>query len=128
MVTVVAIDDDKDDLIILKDALDEIDASIQFLSFQSGMAAVEWLKKNRNQKPNLVLIDFNMPYMNGLECLAQLREIPSLTSSTLAILSTNISHLPVDRAGTVEPIITIQKPTFFRAYTKLLKKLIDESV
>lgn len=126
MQTVVAIDDDIDDLVILKDTLDEIDSDIRFVSFKSGPAAVEWLKKNSNEKPNLVLIDFNMPNMNGLECLAQLRKMPALESSKLAILSTNIAHIPADRTKFVPPPLTIQKPNSFRAYIKLLKKLLDK--
>lgn len=56
---------------------------------KDGMEGLELMRSNKVRKPYLVLLDLNMPRMNGLETLKELRKDPQLTQSVVFVLTTS---------------------------------------
>jgi len=89
--TILCVDDDSEDLELLRGAIEEIDSSINYLSAGTGQEALDLLE--RGLSPNLIFLDINMPGMNGITCLAKIRENKKLDEINVVLLST--SHYPL---------------------------------
>jgi CheY-like chemotaxis protein len=80
--TVVLIDDDHDDFEIFSMALNEADPSITCIYYDSAKEALTKLTEKNSCLPEYIFLDLNMPGMNGLQFLENLKQ-------------TEVSHLPV---------------------------------
>src|SRR5215208_4073030 len=69
--TVFIADDDSDDLLLFKDALESVDSSIKLEDVKNG---VDLLNLLSHIKPDLLFLDLDMPGKNGLECLIEIRK------------------------------------------------------
>jgi DNA-binding NarL/FixJ family response regulator len=127
MATVFAIDDDLDDLAILDEVIREIDRTVLFAGFTSSENAFEWLKNPNHPAPAIVLIDLNMPKMNGIECLEKLTKLECVSNSTIAILSTTVTNDARNQAKNRGAHFAFRKPNNFKEYAELIKKLIAHS-
>jgi CheY-like chemotaxis protein len=90
-------DDDADDLMLVREALEEFANNVEVVTASDGGQAIAYLKRfERDQiSPCLVILDVNMPVMNGKEVLEKMREMKSF-STTPAVLFTTSSS-PVDK-------------------------------
>ena len=81
------IDDDEDDREIFRDAIVKCNAEIDVLFAKDGVEALNLLKSSWIQ-PDAIFLDYNMPRMNGIECLKELKadkstkEIPVVMYTT----------------------------------------------
>ena len=70
MIDVLIADDDLDDLDLIRSAIAETGSSFTFHTVANGRAAVDFLISLPNDKlPSLIILDYNMPQMNGYEVL-----------------------------------------------------------
>lgn len=83
------IDDDDDDQELMKEAFDEIDASVICDSASNGEDGLKILKSGLLQRPKLIFLDLNMPRMDGRQFLASLKEDIGLKNIPVIIYSTS---------------------------------------
>ena len=69
--TVFIADDDSDDLLLFKDALESVDATIKLEDVKNGLDLLNLLS---HLTPDLLFLDLDMPGKNGLECLVEIRK------------------------------------------------------
>ena len=67
------VEDDRVDIMTIERALKEIKITNKLNIVRNGEEALEFLKNNRNEKPCVILLDLNMPKMNGIEFLKVIR-------------------------------------------------------
>ena len=72
MTKVIIIDDQSTSRIILEELVRGIDDDISVETFASPLVALEWAQSNQ---PDLILTDYKMPDMNGVELTRQLRQL-----------------------------------------------------
>ncbi|HEX8516688.1 MAG TPA: response regulator [Bacteroidia bacterium] len=82
------IDDDPDDQEIFLMCLKKIGQNIEGITSNSGVEALAMLKKDQAYVPDYIFLDVNMPKMNGVECLKQLRQIDRLKATRILMYST----------------------------------------
>jgi response regulator RpfG family c-di-GMP phosphodiesterase len=82
------IDDDTDDHEIFKIALEAIDKSIFCDCINESIDAIEKLKTDTSFIPKIIFVDMNMPAMNGVECLAEIKKIEHLKKVPVIFYST----------------------------------------
>jgi CheY-like chemotaxis protein len=75
--TVLCIDDDEDDRQFICEAINLADPTISVLHAESGMKGIIMLKEMKDNKevPCLIILDVNMPVMDGRETLVAIRKL-----------------------------------------------------
>src|SRR5690348_11056297 len=91
------IDDDVDDQEFFSIVMEETYPSAQCVFANDGVHALEHLKADVSFVPHLILIDINMPKMNGVACLAQIKQLPHLQQSHIYMYSTSVDPTIVER-------------------------------
>lgn len=95
-VNLLLVDDDDVALEVVERALRKSDLDIAIVTASDGVEALQLLQGNHPVKsiapPYIVLLDLNMPRMNGFEFLAALRADPELTSTVVFVLTTSDRH------------------------------------
>lgn len=66
------IDDDEDDRQIFLEALKNYNPNVEMIFAQDGVQALDLLRTN-SVVPDVIFLDYNMPRMNGLDCLRALK-------------------------------------------------------
>ncbi len=68
--SVILVDDDSDDHLVFENALHEVNRTIKLFPVTNGL---ELMSPLGNFVPDLLFLDLDMPYKNGLECLAEIK-------------------------------------------------------
>jgi CheY-like chemotaxis protein len=122
--TVVLIDDDQDDLEILKDVIHSLDPSIHCISFIYPMEAVRVVCEELIVVPDYFFIDINMPGMTGDKCLRVLRAKNEFKHSVISILSTSVQPEMSETLRVLGANHTFQKPTSINSYTTIVERVL----
>ena len=98
MVHLLIVDDDEDDRDLFCAAVNDVDPAIHCLMAQNGYEALRALRSCRLEKPDIIFLDLNMPRMNGLQTLTELKKDEALKDIPVIIYST--SKLEEDKEKT----------------------------
>jgi CheY-like chemotaxis protein len=85
-------DDDSTDQLLVKQAIEELKIGCQFETVMDGLALLAWLEKRvqeRQRLPDLILLDINMPKMNGKETLRRIRANKTFVHIPVIMFSTS---------------------------------------
>jgi CheY-like chemotaxis protein len=88
-VVLLLVDDDDVDAMGIRRALDRLRIANPYVRARDGIEALEMLRDGRVKRPYLILLDINMPRMNGIEMLEALRDDPELANSVVFVLTTS---------------------------------------
>ncbi len=92
-VTFVVVEDDDVDVMVLKQSFKRLQIGNPMVVARDGVEALEVLRGTDDQdpleKPYVVLLDLNMPRMNGIEFLTEIRKDPDLADTVVFILTTS---------------------------------------
>lgn len=91
-VSIFIVDDDEVDVESFRRTFNKLKIANPVYRARDGVEALEMLRTNRVPSPYIILLDINMPRMNGLEFLQRLRSDPLLTSTVVFILTTSVSE------------------------------------
>jgi CheY-like chemotaxis protein len=119
------VDDDPDDLMLLKDAIHSIDNTIRFAEAKDGRSALQYLTHITDpaQVPSLIILDINMPVVNGRDLLATIKVENSLKHIPVIVLTT--SSYPGDIAFCRQfDVELITKPFGMKELLEISGKLI----
>jgi CheY-like chemotaxis protein len=93
MVTILLVDDDKVDAMAVKRAFRQLKIANPVVEAHNGFEALERLRgENGHEKvpaPCLILLDLNMPRMDGIEFLSELRHDPLLRRTLVIVMTTS---------------------------------------
>lgn len=124
--TILYAEDDLDDLFMIRQAFEQFDGSTQILHATTGFEALEQLKKAKSEKrlPCLVILDINMPGMNGREALLQMRQSEDFKNIPAVLFTTSSSEL--DKAFAKKwGAEFITKPLVFSELEELAKRFVS---
>ncbi|MFU8859554.1 MAG: response regulator [Cyclonatronaceae bacterium] len=118
-------DDDEDDRLIFKEILCEMDKDITVSMVNDGKQLMEFLTTDDNPLPHIIFLDLNMPNMNGIECLKEIRSQEKFSDISIAIYSTSTSEKDIDDTFYHGANIYITKPAAYSELKKVLKKSLS---
>ena len=126
--TIILIDDDQDDLDIMKDAIREIDKSILSICFLNPEAALEAIENELIVLPDFVFVDINMSPFTGDKCLKELRKNPELQDTKIVMFSTSIPKTVAQALIESGANFAFEKPSQFEAFRNIISQvLLEES-
>ena len=94
-IVILMADDDKDDQLLTQEALQESRVNNTLILVNDGVELLEYLRGEGQFKdqehiwPSLILLDLNMPRMDGREALAKIKADPRLRRIPVVILTTS---------------------------------------
>ena len=86
---ILLVEDDTVDAMTIQRALKEIKVTNSIVRALNGEDALEHLRDPNNEKPCLILLDLNMPKMNGIEFLEERYKSQELTTIPVVVLTTS---------------------------------------
>lgn len=90
---IILVEDDEVDIEAVRRAASKNGLTNPIETFRNGRLALDYLREFvKNGDPYLVLLDMNMPQMNGVEFLLEIRNDPLLKKSVVFVLSTSESE------------------------------------
>lgn len=122
---VLCVDDDVDDRSVISEAIKELDPELTVIETSNGREAHQFLQEAKDIGifPCLILLDMNMPLMNGKETLKQLKNDELLKVIPVAFFST--SSNPLDRSFSDQyGVKFVTKPFSYQSIVAVLKELL----
>jgi CheY-like chemotaxis protein len=117
-------DDDTDDCMFFKEALDELPVEVNLTVVGDGVELMELLSQPGGAFPHAIYLDLNMPRKNGFECLLELKKDERLKLLPIFIYSTSINSDMVERVYKSGASHYIRKPAEFQALKNVIMKSI----
>ena len=99
MMTLLYVDDDKEDRELFSEAVAEINPAINCLLANNGADAM--MKLTEETLPDYIFMDINMPVMDGKECLQKIRTNPKLSHIPVIIYSTSSNERDVHECASL---------------------------
>lgn len=90
-------DDDLDDLQLVKEAFEQYASNVEVITVQDGLEALNFLNglSDYDPSPCLVILDINMPRLDGKETLKKMRSLEKLEEVPVVLFTT--SSQPMDK-------------------------------
>jgi CheY-like chemotaxis protein len=124
--TILCADDDDDDIQMLQEAIKELDGSYHIAKANDGLDALKQLQamKEKGSLPCLVVLDINMPKMDGRQTFISIRNNPDLAHIPVVIFSTSSS--PLDKTFfDRKDVEYITKPINYNFLVQVAQRLLS---
>ncbi len=118
-------DDDEDDRLFFKDAIDEVKVKTVVTLVNDGLQLMNYLNTPGVKLPNVVFLDLNMPIKGGMQCLKEIRSNSQLKDLSIAIYSTSASEEDIEETFVKGANIYIKKPNDFGELKRILSEVIN---
>ena len=86
---ILLVEDDRIDIMTIERCISDLNISNPLDVAKNGLEALNHLKSGENTKPSIILLDINMPKMNGHEFLATIKADPGLKRIPVIIMTTS---------------------------------------
>lgn len=109
-VQILIVEDNPGDVLLVREALREARMHFEMTHALDGEEAIDALARD-HMRPDLVLLDINLPRRDGWEVLAEIRSNPETQATPVIVLSSSGSPEDRQRAIRNQPSAYIQKPS-----------------
>lgn len=114
-------DDDTDDCIFFKKAIDELLLPAHLTVVHDGEQLMQLLLNETNESPDILFLDLNMPRKNGFECLSEIKLSKKLNQLPVIIFSTSFEQEVVNQLYQNGAQYFIRKPAEFSQFKKIIQ-------
>ncbi|MFD3971659.1 response regulator [Streptomyces cyaneofuscatus] len=121
--SVLLVEDDPADALLIEEALVDRGMARTIDQVTDGVAALQYLRDPARQRPDLIVLDLNMPRMNGRELLAVLKEDDALSNIPVVVLTTSAAPDDVEDAYRRHANAYVTKPVNLDAFIKSVQEI-----
>ncbi|PYF99842.1 Response regulator receiver domain-containing protein [Georgenia satyanarayanai] len=129
MIEVLLIEDDPGDVLMTEEAFADYKVANQLTVVADGESAMAYLRKEGEYAdaptPDLVLLDLNLPRMDGREVLGELKADPELRRIPVVVLTTSDAEEDILRSYNLHANAYVTKPVDFERFIEVVRKIDD---
>ncbi len=126
---VLLVEDDRDDAFVVERLLSRAPIRVKVEVCENGQAALDYLsgclEKDGPPIPDLILLDLNMPVMDGYAFVQKLRSIPALCSLPVCVLTTSTDDALTRRAYDAGANAVVSKVDTLEGMSEILNTIVD---
>ncbi len=128
LVTILLVEDDPGDQKLIRNSLGDQGAASDLYIVDSGEQALDFLYRrgkynNGTPRPDLILLDLNMPGMGGKELLKQIKNDDHLKAIPVVVLSTSDSDKDILDSYKLHANAYLKKPVDFSELREVMRKI-----
>lgn len=127
---ILLVEDNPDDVELTRIAFDEAKVANRLVVVRDGAEALDYLfargahaGRNPDDLPSIVLLDLNLPRVDGREVLQAIREDPRTRSLPVVVLTTSTEPFDLESAYALGVNSYIQKPVDFERFVWAVKQV-----
>jgi CheY-like chemotaxis protein len=128
-IVVLLVEDDPGDVLMTKEAFEDHKLHNELHVVNDGTEAMAFLRREGDRadapRPDLVLLDLNLPRMDGREVLQAIKSDPELASIPVVVLTTSEAEEDVLRSYSLHANAYVTKPVDFERFIQVVRQ-IDE--
>lgn len=128
-IEVLMFEDNPDDVILTQEALIETKMHINLNVVQDGVEGLNYLRRQGRfadaLRPDLILLDLNLPKKDGREVLAEIKADESLKLIPVVILTTSAAEEDIIKAYSLHANCYITKPVDLNQFIRVVKTIED---
>ncbi len=128
-IEVLMMEDDPGDVKLTRESLKQSKLFVNFRTVADGKEGIEYLRKQGRyageKTPDLILLDLNMPKMNGRQVLHEIKNDKNLKSIPVVILTTSQAEEDIAKSYSEGANCYIAKPVDFDLFEKVVQKIYD---
>jgi CheY-like chemotaxis protein len=128
-IEVLLVEDSPGDVRLTREAFRDADVSIRLHVASDGVDAMAFLRRQDEHihapRPDLILLDLNLPRMDGREVLAQVKEDPNLKTIPTVILTTSAAEADIMKSYELQANAYLSKPVQLDAFESLVNSIKD---
>lgn len=122
---VLLVEDDAADALLIEEAMTDKEMVRSISRATDGITALEYLRSPDNPRPDLIVLDLNMPRMNGRELLGVLKGDPDLGMIPVVVLTTSSTPDDISAAYSRHANAYVTKPVNLDDFLQAVRR-IDE--
>jgi len=120
---ILLVEDDHVDILTIKRALKEIAVSNPVVTRENGEDALAYLRDPASERPCIVLLDLNMPIMNGIEFLHQAKGDEQLKAIPVIVLTTSEEQQDKVNSFNLGVAGYMAKPVDYRRFVEMMRSI-----
>ncbi len=128
-IDVLLVEDDPGDVLMTREAFEENKVANRLAVVSDGESAMAYLRKEGSfadaPTPDLVLLDLNLPRMDGREVLAAMKGDDALRSIPVVVLTTSEAEEDVLRSYALHANAYVTKPVDFERFIDVVRQIDD---
>ena len=125
--SVLLVEDDPGDVLIAREALRAGHLQPRVAVVSDGVEAMAYLRREGDYteaaRPDLILLDLNLPRKSGHEVLAEVKSDASLRRIPVVVLSTSVAAADVTQSYDLHANAYVSKPVDFSAFTAVVRQI-----
>ncbi len=125
--SILLVEDNLGDVRLTREALREADVAVELTAVPDGEQALAFLRAEGEHagaaRPDLILLDLNLPKKNGLEVLEEIKRDPALRSTPVIMLTTSSSARDVEASYARGVNCYVVKPLDLDDFTQLVQAI-----
>jgi len=129
LISVLLVDDDPGDVLLVREAFEDHKVGNLLSVVSDGVEAMEYVRGQGSYsqavRPDLILLDLNLPRKSGIEVLEEIKTDPSLSMIPVVVLTTSEAEEDIVRAYKLHANAYITKPVDFEQFTRIVHQIDD---
>ncbi|MES2126741.1 MAG: response regulator [Pseudomonadota bacterium] len=120
---ILLVEDDRVDVMTILRALKEIKVVNTVVNRENGEAALDYLRDPASERPCIILLDLNMPIMNGIEFLQEIKRDEALRRIPVVVLTTSEEQQDKLRSFEFGVAGYMAKPVDYRRFVEMMRSV-----
>jgi CheY-like chemotaxis protein len=129
LISVLLVEDDPGDVLLIREAFSEQKVGNVLSVVSDGVEAMKFVRGEGEyadrERPDLVLLDLNLPRKSGAEVLAEIKSDPELATIPVIVLTTSSSQEDIVGSYRMHANAYITKPVDFERFREIVHQIDD---